>query len=54
MTRIVENPGHIKKAEIVVGIPSCNEADSIGFVLSKGDINPFFKILCSRLNSLSG
>ena len=37
MVRIVENPGHIKKAEIVVGIPSYNEADSIGFVVSTVD-----------------
>jgi glycosyltransferase involved in cell wall biosynthesis len=37
MERIIENPDGIKKAEIVVGIPSYKEADSIGFVVSTVD-----------------
>jgi glycosyltransferase involved in cell wall biosynthesis len=35
--QIVENPKRIKRAEIVVGIPSFKEADSIGHVVSKVD-----------------
>jgi hypothetical protein len=35
--QIVENPERIKRAEIVVGIPSFKEADSIGHVVSKVD-----------------
>lgn len=37
MTRIIKNPDKVKKAEIVVGIPSYKERDSIGFVLSQID-----------------
>jgi glycosyltransferase involved in cell wall biosynthesis len=37
MTRIIENPEGVKKAEVVVGIPSYKEADSIGFVVSQVD-----------------
>ena len=37
MERIVENPDKVKKAEIVVGIPSYREADSIGFVVKMVD-----------------
>ncbi|MBW1972528.1 MAG: glycosyltransferase [Deltaproteobacteria bacterium] len=37
MERIIVNPNKIKKAEIVVGIPSYKEEDSIGFVISKVD-----------------
>lgn len=37
MSRIIENPNGIKRAEIVVGIPSYNEGDSIGFVVSRVD-----------------
>jgi glycosyltransferase involved in cell wall biosynthesis len=32
MSHIVENPDKVRRAEIVVGIPSYQEADSIGFV----------------------
>ena len=32
--RIIENPDKVKKADIVVGIPSYQEADSIGYVAS--------------------
>ncbi|MFC2142600.1 glycosyltransferase [Acidobacteriota bacterium] len=32
MKRIVDNPDKVRRAEIVVGIPSYKEADSIGFV----------------------
>ena len=38
MIQIVENPERIKRAEIVVGIPSFKEADSIGHVVSKIDL----------------
>ena len=34
MNRVIENPASVKRADIVVGIPSYNEADSIGFVTS--------------------
>ena len=37
MEKILENPEGLKKAEIVVGIPSYNEADSIPFVVNKVD-----------------
>ena len=37
MTRILENPEGVKKADVVVGIPSYNEADSIGFVVENVD-----------------
>jgi len=37
MTRIIKNPDKVKKAEIVVGIPSYKERDSIGFVVSQID-----------------
>ena len=37
MERILENPDGIKKADIVVGIPSYNEADSIGYVVERVD-----------------
>ncbi len=37
MIQIVENPERIKRAEIVVGIPSLNEADSIGHVIATVD-----------------
>lgn len=37
MTRIIKNPDRVRRAEIVVGIPSYNEADSIGFVVSQVD-----------------
>ena len=45
MSRIIENPDKIKKAEIVVGIPSYREADSIGFVVSMVDegLSRFFR-----------
>jgi glycosyltransferase involved in cell wall biosynthesis len=36
--QIVENPERIKRAEIVVGIPSFKEADSIGHVVSTIDL----------------
>ncbi len=44
MERIVENPDKIKKAEIVIGIPSYKEADSIGYVVSVVDegLNRYF------------
>jgi hypothetical protein len=32
MSHIVENPDKVRRAEIVVGIPSYQEKDSIGFV----------------------
>jgi glycosyltransferase involved in cell wall biosynthesis len=32
MNRIVKNPEKVKSADVVVGIPSYNESDSIGFV----------------------
>lgn len=38
MTQIVENPERIRRAEIVVGIPSFNEAESIAYVVSKIDL----------------
>jgi glycosyltransferase involved in cell wall biosynthesis len=43
--QIVENPERIKRAEIVVGIPSFKEADSIGHVVSKVDLglNRYFE-----------
>ena len=44
MDIIVENPDHISSAEIVVGIPSYNEADSISYptdVASRGLLNYF-------------
>lgn len=44
MDSIVENPDHVDSAEIIVGIPSYNEADSISFptgVASRGLINYF-------------
>lgn len=31
MEIIVENPSRVEQAEIIVGIPSYNEADSISF-----------------------
>lgn len=37
MNRTVENPDHIIRAEIVVGIPSFNEADAIGYVVAQAD-----------------
>ena len=37
MDRIIENPDGVKKADVVVGIPSYNEADAIGFVVDKVD-----------------
>ena len=37
MEKILENPEGLKKAEIVVGIPSYNEADAIAFVVDKVD-----------------
>jgi glycosyltransferase involved in cell wall biosynthesis len=45
VTQIVENPERIKRAEIVVGIPSFNEAESIGDVVSKVDqgLTEFFE-----------
>ena len=44
MDIIVENPDHITSAEIIVGIPSYNEADSISYptdVTSRGLLNYF-------------
>jgi len=44
MEIIVENPNHVDQAEIIVGIPSYNEADSISYptdVASRGLINYF-------------
>jgi len=44
MDAIVENPEHIEQAELIVGIPSYNEADSISFptdVASRGLVNYF-------------
>jgi len=44
METIVENPENVNSAEIIVGIPSYNEADSIAFptdVASRGLINYF-------------
>ena len=44
MDIIVENPNHVDRADIVVGIPSYNEADSISYptdVASRGLINYF-------------
>jgi len=46
-----ENPKEIKKADLVVGIPSCNEAESIGYTVeqaSKG-IRQYFSSLDSVL-----
>ena len=37
MTRIIDNPDKVKKADIVIGIPSYNEADSIAFVVDCAD-----------------
>ncbi len=37
MDRLMENPDGVRKAEIVVGIPSYKEADSIGYVVKKVD-----------------
>ena len=37
MRRIVENPNRIIRAEIVVGIPSFNEADAISHVVAQAD-----------------
>jgi glycosyltransferase involved in cell wall biosynthesis len=37
MTRIIENPHKVARAEIVVGIPSYKEADSIGLVTRRVD-----------------
>lgn len=37
MSRIIENPDRVKRAEIVVGIPSYKESDSIGFVVKQVD-----------------
>jgi len=34
LNRVFDNPDHIRKAEIVVGIPSFNESDSIGSVVT--------------------
>jgi len=45
MTRIIENPDSVRKAEIAVGIPSYNESRSIGNVtaiIDKG-LSQFFK-----------
>jgi len=44
MDRLVENPDGVKRAEIVVGIPSYNEATSIGYVVKKVDegLNRYF------------
>ncbi|MBN2467529.1 MAG: glycosyltransferase [Deltaproteobacteria bacterium] len=44
MDVIVENPDHVKDADIIVGIPSYNEADSIAFptdIASKGLVTFF-------------
>ena len=44
MEIIVENPSRVEQAEIIVGIPSYNEADSISFptdVASWGLLNYF-------------
>ncbi|MFC1867569.1 glycosyltransferase [Thermodesulfobacteriota bacterium] len=44
MDIIVENPNHIEQAEVIVGIPSYNEADSISFptdVASRGLLQYF-------------
>ncbi len=44
MEVVVENPDHVEKAEIIVGIPSYNEADSISYptqVASQGLIKYF-------------
>ncbi len=37
MSRILENPDKVRRAEIVVGIPSYKEADSIGHVVAQVD-----------------
>lgn len=37
MSRIIENPDNVRRAEIVVGIPSYKESDSIGFVVEQVD-----------------
>ncbi|MFA9452896.1 MAG: glycosyltransferase [Candidatus Aminicenantaceae bacterium] len=37
MSHIIENPDKVRRAEIVVGIPSYKEADSIGHVTSQVD-----------------
>jgi glycosyltransferase involved in cell wall biosynthesis len=37
MNRIVENPDKVRRAEVVVGIPSYKESDSIGYVTGKVD-----------------
>ncbi|MGB2907143.1 MAG: glycosyltransferase [Candidatus Aminicenantaceae bacterium] len=37
MSHIIENPDKVRRAEIVVGIPSYKEADSIGHVTSRVD-----------------
>lgn len=44
MDSIVENPSHVDKADIVVGIPSYNEADTISYptqIANQGLINSF-------------
>ncbi|MFA4917275.1 MAG: hypothetical protein WC560_11485 [Syntrophales bacterium] len=44
MDVIVENPNHVDPAEIIVGIPSYNEADSTSFptdVASRGLLQYF-------------
>lgn len=50
---IVKNPQNIKTADIVVGIPSLNEADSIGFVvemMNKGLKKYYKKHKCVIIN----
>jgi hypothetical protein len=54
MEVLVENPQEVQSAEIIVGIPSYNEADCIAFptdVASRGLINFFLikKLLLSML-----
>jgi len=45
MKNIIQNTKKVKKADIVVGIPSLNEADSIGFVVKMIDrgLNKYYK-----------
>ena len=53
MDVIVENPDHVEQADIIVGIPSYNEADSIAFptdVASRGLVNYFADKRCVIIN----
>ena len=38
MKSIVENPSHVDQVDIIVGIPSYNEADAIAFPVQMADL----------------